>query len=203
VEHQLCRIEGATLVPLGSLAAGLQTLPDVDEVICYCHHGMRSLDAAAWLRFQGSKKRNLWLAGLNGGRLKSIRKFRDTERSVSENKALPKRKLNFCRSRLERRVASKSLLLEMGAELESRDLDKERLTEAELDELIGSRDYKEFLNTRNELYRMRKMKEHPPTRAEAIKLMAKEPNLIRRPIVLQGSQMILGFDEDAYKKLLK
>jgi arsenate reductase-like glutaredoxin family protein len=47
------------------------------------------------------------------------------------------------------------------------------------------------------------MKEHPPTRAEAIKLMAKEPNLIRRPIVLQGSQMILGFDEDAYKKLLK
>jgi len=91
----------------------------------------------------------------------------------------------------------------MGAELESRDLDKERLTGAELDELIGSRDYKEFLNTRNELYRMRKMKEHPPTRAEAIKLMAKEPNLIRRPIVLQGSQMILGFDEDAYKKLLK
>ena len=91
----------------------------------------------------------------------------------------------------------------MGAELESRDLDKERLTEAELDELIGSRDYKEFLNTRNELYRMRKMKEHPPTRAEAIKLTAKEPNLIRRPIVLQGSQMILGFDEEAYRMLLK
>ncbi len=91
----------------------------------------------------------------------------------------------------------------MGADLESRDFDKDRLTEAEIDELIGSRDYKEFLNTRNELYRTRKMKEHPPTRAEAIKLMAKEPNLIRRPIVLQGSQMILGFDEDAYKKLLK
>jgi rhodanese-related sulfurtransferase len=52
-EYQLCRIEGAKLVPLGSLAASLNTLPDVDEVICYCHHGMRSLDAAAWLRFQG------------------------------------------------------------------------------------------------------------------------------------------------------
>ena len=91
----------------------------------------------------------------------------------------------------------------MGAELESRDLDKERLTETELDELIGDRDYKQFLNTRNELYRARKMKEHPPARAEAIKLMAKEPNLIRRPIVLQGSQMILGLDEEAYRKLLK
>ncbi len=91
----------------------------------------------------------------------------------------------------------------MGAELESRDLDKQRLTEAELDELIGSRDHREFLNTRNEIYRTRKMKEHPPSRAEAIKLMAKEPNLIRRPIVLQGSQMVLGFDEEAYRKIIK
>ncbi len=91
----------------------------------------------------------------------------------------------------------------MGVELESRDLGKQRLTEDELDELIGDRDYKEFLNTRNELYRARSMKEHPPLRAEAIKLMAKEPNLIRRPIVLQGSQMILGLDEEAYRKLLK
>ncbi len=91
----------------------------------------------------------------------------------------------------------------MGAELESRDLEKERLTEAELDELIGERDHREFLNTRNELYRTRKMKEHPPSRAEAIKLMAKEPNLIRRPVVLQGSQMILGLDEESYRKLLR
>ena len=91
----------------------------------------------------------------------------------------------------------------LGAEIESRDLDKERLTEVELEELIGNRDYKEFLNTRNELYRVRKMKEHPPSRAEAIKLMAKEPNLIRRPVVIRGSQMVLGFDEAAYRKLLK
>jgi len=94
-------------------------------------------------------------------------------------------------------------LLELGAELESRDLDKQRLTEAELDELIGDRDYKEFLNTRNELYRTKNMKEHPPSRAEAIKLMAKEPNLIRRPVVLQGSKIVLGFDEEAYRILLK
>ena len=92
-------------------------------------------------------------------------------------------------------------MLELGAELESRDLDKERLSVAELDELIGSRDYKAFLNTRNELYRARRMKEHPPSRAEAIKLMAKEPNLICRPVVLRGSQIVLGLDEEAFKKL--
>jgi arsenate reductase-like glutaredoxin family protein len=94
-------------------------------------------------------------------------------------------------------------LLEIGAELESRDLDKQRLTEAELEELIGDRDYKEFLNTRNELYRSRKMKDRPPSRTEAIKLMAKEPNLIRRPVVLRGAQIVLGFDEAAYRKLVK
>jgi len=94
-------------------------------------------------------------------------------------------------------------LLELNAKLESRDLDKQRLTQTELDELIGSRDHKEFLNPRNGLYRARKMKENPPGRAEAIQLMAKEPNLIRRPIVLRGAQMILGYDEEAYQKLVK
>ena len=94
-------------------------------------------------------------------------------------------------------------MLELGAELESRDLAGERLTKAELEALIGQRDYNEFLNPRNELYRTRNMKEHPPSRTEAIRLMAKEPNLIRRPVVIRDSQMVLGFDEEAFKKLLK
>jgi rhodanese-related sulfurtransferase len=63
-EHQLCRIDGAQLVPLGSLAASLETLPDVDELICYCHHGMRSLDAAAWLRLQGIEKAKSLAGGI-------------------------------------------------------------------------------------------------------------------------------------------
>ena len=64
-EHQICRIEGARLIPLGSLAASLPTLPDEEqEVICYCHHGMRSLDAAAWLRFQGFAKAKSLAGGI-------------------------------------------------------------------------------------------------------------------------------------------
>jgi arsenate reductase-like glutaredoxin family protein len=94
-------------------------------------------------------------------------------------------------------------LLAHGAELESRDLDKDRLSEAELDELIGKRDYKQFLNQRNELYRTKNMKEKPPSRAQAIKLMAKTPNLIRRPVVIRGDLIVLGYDEEAFKKLLK
>jgi arsenate reductase-like glutaredoxin family protein len=92
-------------------------------------------------------------------------------------------------------------LLEKRAELEEHDLGKERLTAEQLDALIGTRNHVDFLNTRNELYRHRKMKEHPPTRDEALGLMAQEPNLIRRPIVIRGGQMVLGYDEEGLRKL--
>lgn len=52
-EHEICRIEGARLMPLGTLPANLALLEQADEVVLYCHHGIRSLDAAAWLRAQG------------------------------------------------------------------------------------------------------------------------------------------------------
>jgi rhodanese-related sulfurtransferase len=53
LEYNLCRLPGAKLIPLGSLPANLNTLLDAEDVVLYCHHGMRSLDAAVWLRQQG------------------------------------------------------------------------------------------------------------------------------------------------------
>jgi arsenate reductase (glutaredoxin) len=92
-------------------------------------------------------------------------------------------------------------LQKKGVELEFRDLDKERLAADELERLIGDRDHREFLNTRNELYRRKNMKENPPSRAEAIRMMAKEPNLIRRPVIIAGGRVVLGFDEEGIAKL--
>jgi arsenate reductase-like glutaredoxin family protein len=94
-------------------------------------------------------------------------------------------------------------LLALGAELQARDLDKQPLSEKELDELIGTRDYKPFFNPRNELYRERNMAQKTPSRVEAIRLMAKNPNLIKRPVVVRGQQIVVGLDEAAYRKLLK
>lgn len=94
-------------------------------------------------------------------------------------------------------------MLEHGAELDARDLNQNPLSEAELESLIGSRDYRQFLNTRNELYRAKNMAEKPPSREEAIRLMASNPNLIRRPLLIHGRQILLGFDEEAYQELLK
>jgi len=76
------------------------------------------------------------------------------------------------------------------------------LSEQVLNALIGDRDYKLFLNTRNELYRERKMKESPPSRSEAIALMAKHPNLIKRPILVKGKQIWLGFNPEEMRKAL-
>ena len=94
-------------------------------------------------------------------------------------------------------------MLDLGAELELRDLGAKPLSEKELDELIGARDYKLFLNTRNELYRERKMADKPPTREAAVRLMSRNPNLIKRPIVVRGDQMVIGLDVPAYMKLLR
>jgi len=98
---------------------------------------------------------------------------------------------------------AKAFLEKRKVELESRDLGKDRLSVAELDALIGERDYRKFLNTRNELYRSRKMGQNPPSREEALRLMAGEPNLIRRPVVVRGSEIVLGYDEEALKRIAK
>jgi len=46
------------------------------------------------------------------------------------------------------------------------------------------------------------MKESPPSRRDAIRLMAKHPNLIRRPILVKGKEIVLGWDREGMKKLL-
>jgi len=86
-------------------------------------------------------------------------------------------------------------------ELAERDLGRDPLTIDELDRLIGKRNYLEFLNPKNELYRKLRMKNRPPSRAQALKWMSKEPNLIRRPIVVRGAETVLGFDEEKLSAL--
>jgi arsenate reductase-like glutaredoxin family protein len=39
----------------------------------------------------------------------------------------------------------------------------------------------------------------PKSKKEAIDLMMAQPNLIKRPILIQGSKVTFGFNTDAYK----
>ena len=92
-------------------------------------------------------------------------------------------------------------MLKRGARLNERDLARKPLSEDELKALFAGRDPRAFLKPRNEQYRSMNMKEHPPPAAEAIRLMAKNPNLIRRPLVVRGKRMVAGFDEKALSDL--
>lgn len=54
-EYQLVHIDGAVSIPLGELPRRFRELSLVDEIVVYCHHGMRSLDAAYLLQQLGFK----------------------------------------------------------------------------------------------------------------------------------------------------
>lgn len=87
--------------------------------------------------------------------------------------------------------------------MQERDLGKEPLSVTELENLIDGRNYLEFLNPRNELYREMKMNTNPPSREQAIQLMAKNPNLIRRPIFRRGNRWVMGFNAEEVASLIK
>jgi len=64
-EYEVCRMEGATLIPMRTIPANLQALDSDEDVICYCHHGQRSLDVAAWLRTQGVENAQSLAGGID------------------------------------------------------------------------------------------------------------------------------------------
>lgn len=54
-EHQLARLPDHALIPLPELPDRLDEVqpPEGAQIVCYCHHGVRSLTAAALLRDAG------------------------------------------------------------------------------------------------------------------------------------------------------
>ena len=53
-EYQLCRIDGATLIPMREISQQFDRLEDsAATLIVFCHHGVRSLTVVNWLREQG------------------------------------------------------------------------------------------------------------------------------------------------------
>ncbi|HET7220233.1 MAG TPA: molybdopterin-synthase adenylyltransferase MoeB [Vicinamibacterales bacterium] len=59
-EHQICRIEGAVLIPMRELPARVRELDPAADLVVQCRSGVRSANATAWLRQQGfTRARNL------------------------------------------------------------------------------------------------------------------------------------------------
>lgn len=59
-EWEICRLEGAHLLPISVLAERMHELDTSHEIVAYCHTGVRSAQAVSFLRHAGFRKiRNL------------------------------------------------------------------------------------------------------------------------------------------------
>lgn len=85
---------------------------------------------------------------------------------------------------------------------DEREYGKTPFTETELREIIGADPIELFLNTRTSLYREKNMKQKPPSKDEAIRLMLRDPNLLKRPVIIKGKRKLTGFNEAEIKQLL-
>ncbi len=100
------------------------------------------------------------------------------------------------------RDARRYLVDELGAKLEERDYAKASLDTAALRELFADRDPRDFLNPRSPAFKARGLAAKSLSREEAIRLMADDSNLIKRPLLIVGTEMIAGFDRDRYRRSL-
>jgi len=92
---------------------------------------------------------------------------------------------------------------DLGVELDERDYAKAPLSIAELKELFAGRDPRDFLNQRSPAFKAMGLAGKSLTAAQALALMAKEPNLIKRPIIVAGKEMIAGFDREQLRAAVK
>lgn len=52
-EHERSAIAGSVLIPMGEIPVRIGEIPMHEDVIVYCHHGVRSFQVAYHLRQQG------------------------------------------------------------------------------------------------------------------------------------------------------
>ncbi len=91
---------------------------------------------------------------------------------------------------------------EIKAELDERDYAKSPLSRAELEDLFKGRDPRDFINPKSPAFKALGLKGKALTPEDALSLMSKEPNLIKRPLTIAGRTLIAGFDRDALRQAL-
>lgn len=91
---------------------------------------------------------------------------------------------------------------ELRVELDEHDYAKQPFDAAELKALFAGRDPRDFLNPKSLAFKAMGLKGRKLTEAEALALMAKEPNLIKRPLVVASGEIVAGFDRERLRALL-
>jgi Spx/MgsR family transcriptional regulator len=90
-----------------------------------------------------------------------------------------------------------------GVELVKHDLAKEPPSRDLLERLIDESHLEDFINTRSPAYEELGLDRKKLTKKQAIDLMMKEPNLIRRPLVVAKGKAVFGYKPEEYDSLGK
>lgn len=62
-EFDTCHLEGSLHIPMGEITRRLDELPNDQEIVVICHHGIRSMQVARFLLHNGFEK----VINLSGG----------------------------------------------------------------------------------------------------------------------------------------
>jgi arsenate reductase len=93
---------------------------------------------------------------------------------------------------------AKTFLEAAGVDVQPIDIDKNPPSREFLERHIDAERFLDFVSTRSPVFKTRPL---PKSKKEAIALMMENSNLIKRPVVIQGSTVIFGFDKARYAKL--
>lgn len=100
-----------------------------------------------------------------------------------------------------------SYLKQQGVEVEERHIVENPPTELELNEWIekSGLEFKKFFNTSGLVYKEMGLKDKVKdmTQEEAVKLLSSNGMLVKRPILIAGDKVCIGFKEENYKVIAK
>jgi arsenate reductase len=95
-------------------------------------------------------------------------------------------------------------LRKLPLELQEIDYAKTGLDEATVRQIVAKAgSVAAVLNARHAITKAKGWATAPPSAAEFARAVAQEPNLLRRPIVISGDRLIVGFDPQAYATLAR
>jgi arsenate reductase len=82
--------------------------------------------------------------------------------------------------------------------VDERDIDKTPPSREFLDRHVDADRFLDFVSRRSPVFKQRPL---PASKEEALDLMMDQPNLIKRPILVDGSTVTFGFDKGAYDRI--
>jgi Spx/MgsR family transcriptional regulator len=92
---------------------------------------------------------------------------------------------------------ARDYLGKIGIDVEERDINKAPPSREFLEKHVDESRFLDFVSKRSPVFKQRPL---PKSKKDAIDLMCDQPNLIKRPILVEDSRVTFGLDKDAYAK---